>query len=185
MKVLASRGSSLSCSSDSVPLRVTIYETCLKPNATPHAQVWEELQRMETLGVMSKVDVPTDWCMGMVVVPKKNGNARICSDLKPLNENVLWEMHPLPHVDEMNAILKGLSGVLTSLMPSWSSARIRKSTTNIIYPDFSAAYRPSSAEFSADEGLCDRNVRIYLTIVLYILFKKLTRLLSFSLVAIQ
>jgi len=43
---------------------------------------------METLEVISKVDVPTDWCAGMVVVPKKNGSVCICVDLKPLNESV-------------------------------------------------------------------------------------------------
>ena len=77
------------------------YEIRLKPNATPHAlftarnvpiplreKVREELNRMETLEVISKVDVPTDWCAGMVVVPKKNGSVRICVDLKPLNESV-------------------------------------------------------------------------------------------------
>ena len=96
------------------------YEIRLKPNATPHAlftarnvpiplreKVREELHRMETLGVISKVDVPTDWCAGMVVVPKKNGSVRICVDLKPLNESVLRETHPLPHVDETLAQLSG------------------------------------------------------------------------------
>lgn len=60
----------------------------------------EELTRMEALGVISKVDEPTPWCAGMVAVPKKEGAIRICVDLKPLNENVLREVHPLPKVDE-------------------------------------------------------------------------------------
>ena len=92
----------------------------LKPNATPHAlytprriplplfpKVEEELKRMESMGVISKVDEPTPWCAGMVVVPKKNGRVRICVDLKPLNENVLREVHPLPRVDETLARLSG------------------------------------------------------------------------------
>ena len=94
--------------------------TKLKPEATPHAlftprhvplplrpQVEEELQRMESLGVISKVDKPTQWCAGMAVVPKKNGKVRICVDLKPLNENVLREVHPMPKVDETLAQLTG------------------------------------------------------------------------------
>lgn len=92
----------------------------LKPDATPHStytarhvplplrpQVEAELQRMESLGVISKVDKPTQWCAGMVVVPKKNGKVRICVDLKHLNENVLREVHPLPKVDETLAQLSG------------------------------------------------------------------------------
>ena len=49
--------------------------------------VQEELSRMEAAGVISKVDDPTPWCAGMVVVPKKSGAVRICVDLKPLNEH--------------------------------------------------------------------------------------------------
>ena len=62
---------------------------------------------MKSLGVISKVDVPTDWCAGMVVVPKKSGEVRICVDLKPLNESILHEVHPLPCVDETLAQLTG------------------------------------------------------------------------------
>ena len=62
---------------------------------------------MESMGVISKVDEPTPWCAGMVVVPKKSGKVRICVDLKPLNESVLREVHPLPKVDETLAQLTG------------------------------------------------------------------------------
>ena len=43
----------------------------------------------------------------MVVVPKKSGDFRICVNLKPLNESVLRETHPLPGVDETLAQLTG------------------------------------------------------------------------------
>ena len=92
----------------------------LKPDATPHAlftprhvllplrpKVEQELKKMESLGVISKVDEPTEWCAGMVVVPKKSGKICICVDLKPLNESVLREVHPLPKVDETLAQLTG------------------------------------------------------------------------------
>lgn len=90
-----------------------LYEIKLKPDAKPYAlftprhvplllraKVNEELARMEAMGVISKVDKPTPWCAGMVVVPKKSGAVRICVDLKPLNESVQREVHPLPKVDE-------------------------------------------------------------------------------------
>jgi transposase InsO family protein len=96
------------------------YEIKLKPNAQPFAlftarripiplrqKVSQELEKMETLGVISKVDQPTPWCAGMVVVPKKNCSIRICVDLKPLNVNVLREVHPLPSVDNILAQLSG------------------------------------------------------------------------------
>ena len=62
---------------------------------------------METMGVISRVDVPTPWCAGTVVAPKKSGSIRICVDLKPLNQSVLREVHPLPKVDDTLAQLTG------------------------------------------------------------------------------
>ena len=43
---------------------------------------------MEKLGVIARVEQPTDWCAGMVVVPKAKGKVRICVDLTKLNESV-------------------------------------------------------------------------------------------------
>ena len=96
------------------------YEIRLKQGATPFAlftprriplplreKVSEELQQMETMGVISKVDIPTPWCAGMVVAPKKSGAIRICVDLKPLNQCVLREVHPLTKVDDTLAQLTG------------------------------------------------------------------------------
>ena len=54
-------------------------------------KVKQELERMEKLGVISKIDEPTDWCSGTVVVPKQNGNVRICVDLTQLNQYVKRE----------------------------------------------------------------------------------------------
>ena len=89
------------------------YDIKLQPDSKPHTlftprlvplplrpKVTEELDRMEKSGVISKVTEPTPWCAGMVVVPKKSGNVRICVDLKPLNRSVRREVHPLPKVDE-------------------------------------------------------------------------------------
>ena len=75
------------------------YDIKFKPNTQPHClytsrrhplplrgEAKTELNRMESLGVISKVETPTLWCTGMVAVPKKSGAICICVDLKPLNE---------------------------------------------------------------------------------------------------
>ena len=62
---------------------------------------------METMGIISWVDEPTPWCVGMVVVPKKSGALRTFMDLKPLNESVFREVHLLPIVDDTLSQLKG------------------------------------------------------------------------------
>ena len=69
--------------------------------------VKDDLNRMEQLGVITPVEAPTDWCSGMVVVPKSNGRVRICVDLTKLNENVYRERHPLPVVDQTLAQIPG------------------------------------------------------------------------------
>ena len=75
------------------------YEIRLEPKATPFAlftsrrvplplreKVSDELRKMEEMGVISNIDVPTPWCAGMVVAPKKSGVIRIYVDLKPLDQ---------------------------------------------------------------------------------------------------
>jgi len=64
---------------------------------------------MKATGVIHKVNCSTDWCAGMVVVQKKSGGVQICVDLKPLNQNVLREAHPMPHVDDILAQLSGVT----------------------------------------------------------------------------
>ena len=96
------------------------YSVRLKDDAKPHAiytprnvpiplreRVKEELTKMEKAGVISKVSEPTEWCAGMVVVPKSSGSLRICVDLKPLNESVLREVYPIPTVTNTLAHLAG------------------------------------------------------------------------------
>ena len=96
------------------------YRIKIREDATPYSlfvprnvpiplrpKVKVELDRMERMGVISKIDTPTSWCAGMVVVPKKSGEVRICVDLKPLNESVLREPHPIPKVDELLALVAG------------------------------------------------------------------------------
>ena len=97
------------------------YVIKLRPDAKPAAiytprrvpfplrsQVKKELDRMISLGVISQVDQPTDWCSGMVAVPKKSGSVRICVDLQRLNESVLREVHLLPCVNKTLAQLAGV-----------------------------------------------------------------------------
>ncbi len=70
------------------------------------SKVKTELDRMESLGVISGVEQPTDWCCGMVVAPKKDKEeVRICVDMTPLNESVCREKYILPSVDQTLGML--------------------------------------------------------------------------------
>ena len=69
----------------------------------PLPKVKQELRRMEDFGVISKIDEPTDWCSGMVVVPKPGNKVRICVDLTRLTKYVKRERHILTSVDQVLA----------------------------------------------------------------------------------
>ena len=60
-----------------------------------------ELQKMLELKVIEQVEQPTDWCSGLTIVPKPNGNIRMCVDLTMLNRGVEREFYPLPRVSDM------------------------------------------------------------------------------------
>ena len=60
-----------------------------------------ELDRMEKLGVIERIEKPTAWCSPCIVVPKKNGKIRVCIDFTKLNQAVMREFHPLPTTEEV------------------------------------------------------------------------------------
>lgn len=62
-------------------------------------KVKKELSRLHDADVIHKVEKPTDWCAPVVVVPKSNGDVRLCVDLTKLNNAVKRERHQMPSVD--------------------------------------------------------------------------------------
>ncbi len=94
-----------------------LYNIQLKPDARPYAlfsprniplpvrpKVWQELKRMEDLGVISKVDVYHSLVCGNGGGSEEEWDrAYLC---RP-ETNVSREVHPLPKVDETLAQLSG------------------------------------------------------------------------------
>ena len=138
------------------------YTINLREDATPYAlttprrvpipllpKVKEELQRMEKLGVITKIEEPTDWCAGMVVVPKQNGKVRICVDLTKLNASVRRERHILPSVERTLAQIGGTfpSSMLTQAIgrSHWSRTQPNSPRSSLLSGDSaSIAYRLGS-----------------------------------------
>ena len=65
-----------------------------------------ELERMEKMGVIERIEEPTEWCSPCIVVPKPNGKIRVCIDFTRLNAAVRREFHPLPIVEETLGTLR-------------------------------------------------------------------------------
>ena len=96
------------------------YTIRLKPDAQPFAvftprrvpvnllpQLKNELDKLESLGVIKRVDEPTPWVAPIVVIPKKTSGIRLCVDLTQLNNAVLREQYTLPAIDQMLARIAG------------------------------------------------------------------------------
>ncbi|MCG8046730.1 MAG: RNase H-like domain-containing protein [Candidatus Thiodiazotropha endolucinida] len=70
-------------------------------------KVEKELERLESLDIIEKVDGPTDWVSPIVIAPRKNGDIRICVDMRKANEAIKRERHITPTIDDITANLNG------------------------------------------------------------------------------
>ena len=77
-------------------------------------KVKAELNKMVESGIITTVTESTEWCFPMVAVKKKNGDIRVCVDLKRFNMSVQRETFVLPTGDETLAKLSGAT-VFTTL----------------------------------------------------------------------
>lgn len=71
-------------------------------------KVREELDRMESLGVVEKVKQPSKWVNSMVTVRKKNSDkVRICIYPRDLNDAIEREHFPMQTIEEVMTRISG------------------------------------------------------------------------------
>lgn len=91
----------------------------MKSNATPkffrprpvpyalHSRVKDELNRLESDGVIKRVD-HSDWATPLVVVNKPDGSIRLCCDFKvTINSQLQIDQYPLPRPEDIFSDLQG------------------------------------------------------------------------------
>ena len=95
------------------------YSLTLKEGVTPVVQpprrvpealkedLKTELDRMLRLGVIKKVEEPTEWVSQLVVAKKPNGNLRICIDPKDLNRALMRSHYQMPTAEEIFSKMAG------------------------------------------------------------------------------
>ena len=69
-------------------------------------EVTAKLAEMEAAGIIERVDA-SPWVSPIVVSRKRNGKVRLCLDLRKVNQAVVTDGYPLPHMDELLHALKG------------------------------------------------------------------------------
>lgn len=91
----------------------------IDPNVTPKVcpvrripyslekRLKDELDNMEKLNVIEKVDKPTKWVNSIVLVEKPNGTLRICLDPRNLNVAIKRPHYPFPTFDDLRSKVAG------------------------------------------------------------------------------
>ena len=86
----------------------------------------KKLDELVDLDVIEKAEGPTPWISPVVVVPKPNGDLRLCVDMRQANCAIVRERHPIPTVDEILHDLNG-STVFTKLDIKWAFHQVELS----------------------------------------------------------
>ena len=88
----------------------------VKPAAQPvrrmpfglRVKVDKKLDQLLELDIIEEApDGPSRWISSLVVVPKCNGDIRVCVDMQRANEAIIHERHPIPTVQELLHDLNG------------------------------------------------------------------------------
>jgi hypothetical protein len=77
-------------------------------------KVSDALDMLESDGIIEKVSDATPWVSPLVVIPKKDGEIRLCIDMRMANQAIQRERHPIPTVDDLIHKLNGAT-VFTKL----------------------------------------------------------------------
>ncbi|CAB4016774.1 uncharacterized protein K02A2.6-like, partial [Paramuricea clavata] len=70
-------------------------------------KVSDALDTLESDGIIEKVSDATPWVSPLVVIPKKDGEIRLCIDMRMANQAIQRERHPTPTVDDLIHKLNG------------------------------------------------------------------------------
>jgi hypothetical protein len=65
------------------------------------------LDELVSLDVIEKVEGPTTWSSGVVIVPKSDGSIRLCVDMRQANKAIIRHHFPVPTVDELLLDMNG------------------------------------------------------------------------------
>ncbi|XP_014673090.1 PREDICTED: uncharacterized protein LOC106813466 [Priapulus caudatus] len=61
----------------------------------------QKLEELLNMDIIERVEGPTRWVSPLVVVPKPNGDIRVCVDMRQANKAIIRERHYIPTVDEV------------------------------------------------------------------------------------
>ena len=72
-----------------------------RPAFSLREKIEKKLDELLQEDIIEKVEGPTPWVNPVVVVPKPNGDVRLCVDMRCANQAIIRERHPIPTIDEV------------------------------------------------------------------------------------
>ncbi|XP_030838443.1 uncharacterized protein K02A2.6-like [Strongylocentrotus purpuratus] len=69
-------------------------------------EVSKELHRLESDGIIERID-SSPWVSNLVIARRKNGDLRLCVDLRAVNKAIIPDKYPLPTMNELSASFHG------------------------------------------------------------------------------
>ena len=72
-----------------------------RPAFSLREKIERKLDELMQEDIIEKVEGPTPWVNPVVVVPKPNGDVRLCVDMRCANKAILRERHPIPTIEEI------------------------------------------------------------------------------------
>lgn len=89
-----------------------------------HQKVDKKLDELLEMGIIEKApDKPSKWISPLVVVPKSDGDVRICVDMRRANSAITRERHPIPNIEDVLNNMNG-STVFSKLDLKWGFHQI-------------------------------------------------------------
>ena len=87
----------------------------VKPIAQPYrkipfnlrGKIRDKTAELLDMGIIEPVEGPAPWVNLVVIVPKNNGEIRLCVDMRQANQAIMQRQHPIPTVDEVSHTTNG------------------------------------------------------------------------------
>ena len=102
-------------------------------------KIRDKTTELLNLGIVEPVEGPLPWVNPVVIVPKNNGETRLCVDTRQANQAIMRSRYPIPTVDEVLHTMNG-SKVFSKLDLKWGYHQLElgsesREITNFATPD--------------------------------------------------
>lgn len=87
----------------------------------------KKLHELEEMEIIEPINGPSEWISPVVIVPKPNGDIRLCVDMRQANTAIRRKRYQIPTVDEILQDLNG-SKVFSKLDIEWAYHQIELAT---------------------------------------------------------